>query len=86
MIDTNPGFHPFGSAGGLYDADPGLIRFGARDYDPVTGRWSAKDPILFNGRDTNLYSYVSNDSINFKDPTGLLSEAQCSKIREVHGL
>jgi RHS repeat-associated protein len=36
---------PFGFAGGLYDADTGLVRFGARDYDAYTGRWTAKDPI-----------------------------------------
>ena len=28
--DTNPGFQPFGFAGGLYDKDTGLVRFGAR--------------------------------------------------------
>ncbi len=28
--DTNPGFQPFGFAGGLYDPDTGLVRFGAR--------------------------------------------------------
>jgi YD repeat-containing protein len=32
--DTNPGFQPFGFAGGLYDPDTGLVRFGARDYEP----------------------------------------------------
>lgn len=31
-------FQPFGFAGGLYDADTGLVRFGARDYDARTGR------------------------------------------------
>ncbi len=68
--DTNPGFQPFGFAGGLYDPHTKLIRFGARDYDPETGRWTAKDPILFAGGDTNLYSYVGNNPINFVDPTG----------------
>ena len=29
--DTNPGFQPFGFAGGLYDPDTKLTRFGARD-------------------------------------------------------
>ena len=47
ILDTNPGFQPFGFAGGLYDQDTGLTRFGARDYDAETGRWIAKDPILF---------------------------------------
>jgi hypothetical protein len=32
--DTAPGTIPFGFAGGLYDKDTGLVRFGARDYDP----------------------------------------------------
>jgi RHS repeat-associated protein len=69
--DTNPGFQPFGFAGGLYDADTGLVRFGARDYDPDTGRWAAKDPILFEGGQVNLYVYVGNDPVNWIDPFGL---------------
>ena len=79
LVDTNPGFQPFGFAGGLYDADTGLVRFGARDYDAVTGRWTAKDPILFAGGQANLYVYVGNDPINFVDPTGL----ECSYLDRV---
>ena len=71
ITDTNPGFQPFGFAGGLYDRDTKLVRFGARDYDAETGRWTAKDPILFAGGDTNLYGYVVNDPINLRDPEGL---------------
>jgi RHS repeat-associated protein len=71
LADTNPGFQPFGFAGGLYDPDTGLIRFGARDYDPESGRWTAKDPIQFAGGAPNLYSYVRNDPVNRIDPTGL---------------
>jgi len=59
-----------GFAGGLYDSDTGLVRFGARDYDPMVGRWVSKDPILFRGRQTNLYVYVTNDPINWLDPDG----------------
>ena len=70
MVDTNPGFQPFGFAGGLYDPDTGLVRFGARDYDPNTGRWTSKDPILFNGGDENLYGYCVGDPVNLVDPTG----------------
>jgi len=33
-LDTSPGFQPFGFAGGLQDGATGLVRFGARDYDP----------------------------------------------------
>jgi RHS repeat-associated protein len=72
-VDTNPGFQPFGFAGGLYDHETGLVRFGARDYDPQVGRWTAKDPILFAGGDTNLYGYVLNDPVNLIDPSGTVS-------------
>ncbi|MBQ0728547.1 MAG: hypothetical protein KBT77_14475 [Thalassolituus oleivorans] len=34
---------PFGFSGGLYDTDTGLIRFGHRDYDPETGRWTERE-------------------------------------------
>ncbi len=62
---------PFGFAGGLYDADTELIHFGARDYDPKIGRWISKDPIGFNGGDTNLYAYVGGNPVSYVDPTGL---------------
>jgi RHS repeat-associated protein len=69
--DTAPGFQPFGFAGGLYDPDTKLVRFGARDYDPQVGRWTAKDPIDFAGGDTNLFAYVFNQPVNLVDPNGL---------------
>jgi RHS repeat-associated protein len=61
----------FGWAGGLYDPDTGLLRFGARDYDPEIGRWTAPDPIGFGGGDGNLYTYVGNDPVNVTDVSGL---------------
>ncbi len=70
--NTNAGFQPFGFAGGMYDEQTGLVRFGARDYDPAVGRWTAKDPILFSGGDIGLYTYSGNDAVNQSDPTGLL--------------
>ena len=71
LFDSNPGFQPFGFAGGIHDRDTGLVRFGARDYDPEIGRWTAKDPIDFGGGDSNLYGYVLADPINSIDPFGL---------------
>lgn len=37
----------------------------------MIGRFISKDPIGFNGGDTNLYAYVGNNSVNFIDPKGL---------------
>ena len=71
LQDTNPGFQPFGFAGGIFDRNVGLARFGARDYDASTGRWMAKDPIGFDGRDANLYAYVGGNPISRLDPMGL---------------
>ena len=89
LTDTNPGFQPFGFAGGLYDQQTGLTRFGARDYDAYTGRWTAKDPVLFNGEDTNLYGYVFTDPINGIDPYGLYGTNSCEyytqRCAENHG-
>ncbi|WP_437592179.1 RHS repeat-associated core domain-containing protein [Sorangium sp. So ce1000] len=71
LMDTSPGFQPFGFAGGLYDRDTGFVRFGERDYDPETGRWTAKDPIYFDGGSSNIYEYAKGDPVNHRDPSGL---------------
>jgi len=63
-------FQPFGFAGGLYDPDTGLVRFGARDYDGESGRWTTKDPTRFKGATANLYSYGFLDPVNHFDPEG----------------
>ncbi len=72
ISDSNPGFQPFGFAGGLYDNQTGLTHFGAREYDAALGRWTSRDPISFAGGDSNLYGYVVQDPVNFVDPSGLL--------------
>jgi RHS repeat-associated protein len=64
---------PFGFAGGLHDRATGLVRFGARDYDPQTGRWTTRDFYGFSGGDLNQYQYCRNDPINFLDAEGLFA-------------
>ncbi|HED52388.1 MAG TPA: hypothetical protein ENI83_02410, partial [Gammaproteobacteria bacterium] len=86
LSDSNPGFQPFGFAGGLYDPDTGLVRFGVRDYDPDTGRWTAKDPLLFRGGTANLYGYVNNDPVNRIDPDGQLTAADLPGTVVVDGV
>ena len=73
ILDTNPGFQPFGFAGGILDLHTGLTRFGARDYDAATARWTSKDPIRFFGSSGNLYGYANSDAVNFVDPTGFVN-------------
>jgi RHS repeat-associated protein len=75
VMDTNPGFQPFGFTGGIYDRSTGLTHFGAREYDATTGRWISRDPLLFDGGDTNLYGYVQNNPLNLIDPAG--DQPQC---------
>ena len=64
------------------------MRFGARDYDAEAGRWTAPDPILFAGGDSNLYAYVRNSPVNFVDPAGFgltivdRRTAELDKIRD----
>ncbi|MFD2611240.1 fibronectin type III domain-containing protein [Paenibacillus gansuensis] len=71
LSDTNPSFKlDIGFAGGIADEDTKLVRFGSRDYDPVSARWTARDPIYFDSGQANLYAYVNNNPIVVRDPCG----------------
>lgn len=80
ISDTSPGFQPFGFAGGLYDTQTELVRFGVRDYDAEIGRWTSKDPIRFRGGDENLYGYVLTDPVNDYDIYGLITLDFCPAL------
>jgi RHS repeat-associated protein len=67
----------FGAAWQYY-ADPssGMIYVKARWLDPFTGQWVSKDPIGFDGGDSqSLYQYVNNNPVRWADPSGLLVSA-----------
>jgi RHS repeat-associated protein len=70
LIAGTDDWMPFGFAGGLYDPDTKLTRFGARDYDAKIGRWVSKDPIRFDGGQGNIYVYNGNDPLNRVDSEG----------------
>lgn len=78
--DTSLSSMFFGYAGGISDTETGLVRFGARDYNSVTGRWTAKDPILFSGGDLNLFGYVFTDPVNLCDDNGKMANWQFAAI------
>jgi RHS repeat-associated protein len=74
LADSNPAFDlPIGFAGGLADPATGLVRIGLRDYEPLSGRWTARDAALFQANQANLYVYAGNDPVNRRDVGGLFS-------------
>jgi RHS repeat-associated protein len=63
LVDTNPGWQPFGFAGGEYDHITGLVRFGARDYDPTIGGWLKGDTIArARGCATKALNYLGSSA------------------------
>gem|GEM_PF-5170239 len=52
------------------DVETGLYYYGYRYYDPVTGRWPSRDPIMEQGGE-NLYNFVFNDPLVLIDILGL---------------
>jgi RHS repeat-associated protein len=72
LSDSAPGLQPFGFAGGLYDSATGLVRFGARDYSPEVGRWIARDPVRFGGKQLNAFAYANGRPIDTLDASGLV--------------
>jgi RHS repeat-associated protein len=73
LTDSSPGLQPFGLAGGFYDTDTGLVRFGARDYDAKVRRWTAGDPVRFGGGQTNVLLYAMADPVGGHGATGLFN-------------
>ena len=57
------------------DPHTGFIRFGFRDYDPTTGRFTARDPLGDTGGDHDLYDYCVDDPVSMNDPSGLFPPA-----------
>ena len=90
VFDSNPGFQPFGFAGGLYDPQTRLVRFGARDYDASIGMWLSKDPLLFadlrTGGVGSPYAYAAASPVWWIDPSGLWTWANlptpCDQLRK----
>ncbi|ADU61165.1 MAG: RHS repeat-associated core domain-containing protein [Pseudodesulfovibrio sp.] len=66
---TNPALRiPLGFAGGLHDRYLGFVRFGWRDYDTFTGRWTAPDPLGDADGDPDWYGCCLGDPVNGVDP------------------
>ncbi len=83
-ITTSYSYQPFGATtvGGSANGNSyqftgrendgtGLYFSRARYYRPMYQRFIAQDPLDFAGGDRNLYAYVGNNPVNWKDPFGL---------------
>ena len=65
---TGSMFNPYQYTGRGNDGT-GLYFYRARYYNPAVQRFISEDPIGFKGG-INPYSYVGNNPLNFKDPSG----------------
>jgi len=63
---------PYAFTSREWEQETGDYYYRARNYDPNTGRFLSEDPIGFAGRDANLYRYVLNNPVKYRDPSGLL--------------
>jgi RHS repeat-associated protein len=62
---------------GYESASTGFLQVGARDYDPVAGRFLQPDPVavgpeVMSGIQ-NRWAYCANDPVNASDPSGRMS-------------
>ncbi|MFD6227893.1 RHS repeat-associated core domain-containing protein [Streptomyces sp. NPDC060232] len=58
---------------GTKDNDSGLTHIGAREYDPLIGRFISVDPImdLTDSQQLHGYTYAANNPFTYSDPDGL---------------
>jgi RHS repeat-associated protein len=84
---TGSASNPWRYAGGYYDANTGLYKFGIRYYDPTTGRWTQRDPVGGSLQElvkANPYVYAGNNLVNEIDPTG--RDCQSAVIDALSGI
>ncbi|MCU1529070.1 MAG: hypothetical protein JWP75_2833 [Frondihabitans sp.] len=67
--------NPYTFHGGIQDRASGLIKFGIRWYNPVTGTWTQQDTLdaPLDPANANRYVFVGGDPIDGLDPTGTFS-------------
>lgn len=72
-FSAGPRLNRFGFTGRELDVESGLYHFRARAYDPLSGRFLQKDPLLgslSNPTSQHPYVYAANNPANALDPTG----------------
>ncbi|MFJ9426662.1 polymorphic toxin-type HINT domain-containing protein [Streptomyces sp. NPDC101249] len=71
-----------GYVGGTDETDDtGLVHLGAREYDPVAGRFISVDPLmdLTDPQQINGYTYANNNPVSLSDPSGLRPVTLCDR-------
>src|SRR5688500_13527131 len=61
--------NPFRFSTKFTDNESGLVYYGYRYYNPVTGRWLTRDLIEEDGG-INIYALIPNDPLNYIDSDG----------------
>jgi RHS repeat-associated protein len=77
---------PFGFAGEYTDAETGFVYLRARYYDPATGQFMSRDPLV--AMTGSAYAYVAGNPLNGTDPSGLCWGPGCwleSAAKSTHG-
>ncbi|WP_052590054.1 RHS repeat domain-containing protein [Luteipulveratus mongoliensis] len=94
LASTVRRFDPFGNArgtvtawpggsrgfvGGTTNAETGLTRLGAREYDPDLGKFISVDPVIdpADPQQMNGYSYANSNPASSSDPDGLRNMDDC---------
>ncbi len=63
--------NPFLYTGREFDSETGIYEYRARYYDQNVGRFLSEDPLRFD-TGVNFYTYVTNNPLIWKDPSGLV--------------
>jgi RHS repeat-associated protein len=93
-VQTSYTYEPFGTTAqaGAANANParytgreddgtGLYYYRTRYYDPRVARFVSEDPIAFGGGGPNLYAYVSDNPVSYRDALGLCRDPGGSGVR-----
>lgn len=69
-----------GFLGKPLDKSTGLTHVGAREYDPMIGRFISVDPLMDTSDPHQMlgYTYGNNNPTTMSDPTGLINMCECS--------
>ncbi|MCE9614478.1 MAG: DUF6531 domain-containing protein [Lentisphaerae bacterium] len=77
--------NPYRYTGREWDGTAGSYFYRARFFNPNAGRFLTKDPVGLS-QGPNQYAYCANDSVNFVDPSGLMSVRALGILKNTAGL